>query len=687
MILGDEILAEEGRILAVRILTDKSSYNTVEDPSGRMVSLRSGDVLAGVLGSRRALRGYAGEVPARVQVGDSLEVLNLGGILGRCISENPEIGPPFQAEVLGAVLAFPDLGDRVGTPATIHDGAIPIADALSAETPVVYVAGTCMNAGKTVAATELVRGLARRGYRVGAAKLTGVSLMRDTLAMLDAGAVAALTFNDAGVASTHPGLTVPVARGLFNRLASRTSGSPDVIVAELGDGILGEYGVQDILEDRGLDEPRRGPRDGGARSGGLLGSARALSGPVPSPDHLVHRSGHRQPSRPRATSPATLGLPAHNARRDAAGLLDVVEPAIADWRGPTGSGLMRVAVLGAAGYVGGELLRLLLQHPEVTELVATSRSQAGKASGRRASGAGRAAPTRGLPRWRRPRPRVAHDVVFLALEHGESSRVMGEVIDAGPGLIVDLAADFRVQDGRLHERYYGRHPAPELVHRFRYGLADVRGAGAPRGQGHRRAGMLRDGGAARAVPLAELRAGRGAGRLGLTGSSGAGSAAPAHDPPSRAGQQRVRLLGGAATATKPSSRSSGGPGPAIPRPRPADDPFGAVRPGHLRHGARPMTGSDGPAVAEQARRAFAGRPFVRVLDHPPELTHAVGTNDVLHARGLVARRRRGAGDVRHRQSHQGCRRPGDSGDESRPGPGRAGRPRRRGTVSHAEGAA
>src|SRR5690606_40278216 len=59
------------------------------------------------------------------------------------------------------------------------------------------VAGTCMNAGKTVAATELVRGLSRGGLRVAALKLTGVSLMRDALSMRDAGAVAAFTFNDA----------------------------------------------------------------------------------------------------------------------------------------------------------------------------------------------------------------------------------------------------------------------------------------------------------------------------------------------------------------------------------------------------------------------------------------------------------------------------------------------------------
>ncbi len=107
VIVGDDIVARESYILAVRILDDKSSYNTVEDLAGRMVSLRAGDVLAGTLGSRRALRGYAGDVPEQVAVGDVINVLNLGGILGRCTSSNPDIGPPFRAEVLGAILAFP----------------------------------------------------------------------------------------------------------------------------------------------------------------------------------------------------------------------------------------------------------------------------------------------------------------------------------------------------------------------------------------------------------------------------------------------------------------------------------------------------------------------------------------------------------------------------------------------------
>ncbi|HUP18911.1 MAG TPA: hypothetical protein VM778_03035, partial [Gemmatimonadota bacterium] len=155
VVLGPDVVAEEGYVVAVRILEDKATYNTVEDVSGRMVPLRAGDVLAGVLGSRRALRGYAGEVPARIEVGDEIHVLNLGGVLGRCTSVNPEVGPPFRAEVLGAVLAFPELGDRIGRPAHILDGAVPPADALTATAPVVWVAGTCMSRGTTAAAAEI----------------------------------------------------------------------------------------------------------------------------------------------------------------------------------------------------------------------------------------------------------------------------------------------------------------------------------------------------------------------------------------------------------------------------------------------------------------------------------------------------------------------------------------------------
>jgi hypothetical protein len=320
VLVGSEIVCREGYVLAVRIRGYKSTYNQVEDVTGRMVPLRDGDVLAGVLGSRRALRGYAGVVPDALAVGDTVHVLNMGGVLGRCTSVNPEFGAPFEAEVLGAVLAFPPGGDRVGRPAEIRTGSIPSSETLTLRAPVVYVAGTCMDSGKTVASTEIVRGLGRAGMRVAGAKLTGVSLRRDTLSMCDAGAVEGLSFNDAGVVSTREQEAAQVAKGLFNRLQGV---EPDVVVAELGDGILGEYGVQTILAD---------PE--------LTGAAAAIVLCAPDPVaawgavRLLEETWGLRPAV--VAGPVTdndvgcryvrdkLGLPAHNARRDAAGLVERV---------------------------------------------------------------------------------------------------------------------------------------------------------------------------------------------------------------------------------------------------------------------------------------------------------------------------------------------------------------------------
>jgi hypothetical protein len=247
--LTERIIAKPGYILAGRIRREKSAYNELEDLHGRMVVMHDGDVIAGVLGHRNALHGYSGYVPDTIEVGDLLQVLNLGGVIGKCTSENPDVGRPFDIEILGSVLVFPDFENRSGVSAHIGMNAIPLDGAKPPGVPVVYLAGTCMNSGKTSAACQLIRRLAQRGMAVGACKLTGVSLRRDTLQMTDYGARWAVSFTEAGVVTTSPATSVPVARALFAHLAQAGA---DVIIAELGDGILGEYGVAEILSDREL---------------------------------------------------------------------------------------------------------------------------------------------------------------------------------------------------------------------------------------------------------------------------------------------------------------------------------------------------------------------------------------------------------------------------------------------------
>ena len=81
-VLSKEIPAQAGTVIAARVLNAKSSYDTLEDVHGRFVRLHPGDVIAGALGHRDALHGFSGRVPEAVQVGDHLQLLNKGGVIG-----------------------------------------------------------------------------------------------------------------------------------------------------------------------------------------------------------------------------------------------------------------------------------------------------------------------------------------------------------------------------------------------------------------------------------------------------------------------------------------------------------------------------------------------------------------------------------------------------------------------------
>lgn len=246
--LSSYIVAEPGYVVAVRALEEKDVYNQVECQDGTFQTIRAGDVLVGVLGERQALKGYSGAVPATVEVGDTLHVLNLGGIIGQCTSAVPDLGPALKVEVLGAVVT--DKGGQTAH-ARIQEGAIPAQPALAASAPLVMVSGTAMDTGKTAAAGVLVEGLSSAGYRVAAAKLTGASLMRDVRTMEAKGAVKVATFTDAGVVCSTHGAIVPAAKGIIDHL---NQSNPDAIVLELGDGFVGEYGVDDLLADREIQK-------------------------------------------------------------------------------------------------------------------------------------------------------------------------------------------------------------------------------------------------------------------------------------------------------------------------------------------------------------------------------------------------------------------------------------------------
>jgi hypothetical protein len=245
--LSADIPCEEGVLIAVRVLNNKSRYNQLELISGRMATVTMGDVVVGALGHRNALRGYSGHLPTELSPGDHVQLLNIGGVIGICDSANPDVGAAFNCEVLGTVLEFPYLGERIGVPARAGATTLDVNAQLEMNgVPVVALAGTCMDSGKTAAACAIVGRLRHLGLNVAACKATGVSLRRDVLAMEDAGATDTMIFSDLGVVTTTAENGPALTRSLLTSLGAK---KPDVIVLELGDGLLGAYGVAAILAD------------------------------------------------------------------------------------------------------------------------------------------------------------------------------------------------------------------------------------------------------------------------------------------------------------------------------------------------------------------------------------------------------------------------------------------------------
>ncbi len=275
-VIAENDAPKAGDVVVVKALSESVTYGNLELPNGRLAKINRGDVLLGVLGKRRALKGFVGDVPDKIKTGDKLNLLNMGGVIGICKGHHSSLSDAIEVEILGIAVSEPsavadglmlisedliendsslfraeatlNAGWQTALPVlNIADNALKPTNHLNVSAPIVVVAGTCMNSGKTVAATEIIKQAHHAGLKVAGAKMSGVACLRDTLNMQDSGAEWTASFLDCGLPSTVDyGDLSPVAKAILNHL---NSFKPDLIVVELGDGIVGGYAVDSVLKD------------------------------------------------------------------------------------------------------------------------------------------------------------------------------------------------------------------------------------------------------------------------------------------------------------------------------------------------------------------------------------------------------------------------------------------------------
>lgn len=135
--------------------------------------------------------------------------------------------------------------------------------------------------------------------------------------------------------------------------------------------------------------------------------------------------------------------------------------------------MISVGIIGASGFTGVELLRLIAQHPDFELVFATGDSRAGERIGSLYPSLSGVHPDRVFDTWD-PALLDEHEpqVVFLGLPHGMSQRIVPDLVDR-VRLVVDLGADFRLRDADDYMTWYGEeHACPELLDRFVYGIPE-----------------------------------------------------------------------------------------------------------------------------------------------------------------------------------------------------------------------
>src|SRR5947209_2895179 len=134
-----------------------------------------------------------------------------------------------------------------------------------------------------------------------------------------------------------------------------------------------------------------------------------------------------------------------------------------------------VAIVGASGYSGEELVRLLLSHPQAELTAVTSRQYAGQTVAQVFPKFAHYPKARQL-RFSEPKPELLAKqapIIFLALPHGVAAEFAAPLLQLGCQ-VIDLSADFRLRNAAVYKEFYAHeHPAPDLLSQAVYGLPEI----------------------------------------------------------------------------------------------------------------------------------------------------------------------------------------------------------------------
>lgn len=246
--ISDTIPSQEGTFLVVQALENEGLKDTIDFPSGRLGKLIQGDIIAGVLGYRSASVEFAGYIPKEIHVNDELSLLCESGIIGKISGIYEAWGKPMKVKVLGAIV------NQQGNILQLDQYSLPTIKTNQNNVPLIAFLATSMDTGKTTMACKIAHALTMEGKKVAAIKTTGVSFTQDLYKLADHGAFPTLDFTDMGLPSTCGLDGKKVVESAQNLINTVSLSNPDVILMEFGDGIIGQYHVKDILQQKSIHD-------------------------------------------------------------------------------------------------------------------------------------------------------------------------------------------------------------------------------------------------------------------------------------------------------------------------------------------------------------------------------------------------------------------------------------------------